>query len=429
MSTSGNSTKGAVSGAGDIGDGLNEPPASSAEGARASARTRNPPSRELRRVKPLLLACAFMAALGWGLYHSHHSRQIAAAEASAAAMHGDDRAEVPLEQQLEQERTLRQDLEQQLAARLAEQEALEHARRKDVEEHLAARQTDRELLASERARSNDLEQRLVARQGGQDVLANERARIRELERQLAARQGGQDALARESARTKELEGQLAARQSSEQALAKERARTKELEGQLAARQSSEQALAQERARTKELEGQLAARQSSEKALVLALAVERARSQAWQQDLAKRADATPGGERDAIVRQSAPASDHTLPPAPIERNATPVPADMVASTKPSVSPPAANEEAVRLVARAKRLLEQGDIVTARVVLERAASSGSSLAVFALAETYDPAVLSTWGTVGTQGDAAKAQELYAKAAAGGVEAAKDRLKTLR
>src|SRR5262249_58840871 len=129
-----------------------------------------------------------------------------------------------------------------------------------------------------------------------------------------------------------------------------RRRTKELEGQLAARQSGAQALAQERARTKELEGQLAARQSSEKALVLALAVERARSQAWQQDPAKRADATPGGERDAIVRLSAPASDNTLPPAPIERNATPVPANKMASTMPAVPPPAANEEAGRLMAR-------------------------------------------------------------------------------
>jgi len=505
MSTSGNSTQGAVSGAGGTSDGLNGPPESSAEGASASTRTRNPPRREPRRVKPLLLAaaCVFMAALGWDLYRNHDSHHIAAAEASAAAIHGDDRAEIPLEQQLEQERTLRRDLEQQLAARLAEQEALEHARTKDVEEHLAARQTDQELLARERVRSNDLEQRLVARQGGQDVLANERARIRELERQLAARQGDQDALARERARAKELEGQLAARQrgeqamaqerartkelerqlaarqgdqdalarekartkelegqlaarqgdqdalarerarakeleqqlamrqSSEQALAKEHARAKELEGQLATRQGDQDALARERARTKELEGQLAARQSSEKALVLALAVERARNQAWQQDLVKRTDATPGGERDAIVRLSAPASDNSLPPAPIERNATPVPvpANTVASTKPPVPPSAANEEVVRLMARAQRLLEQGDIVTARVVLERAASSGSSLAVFALAETYDPAILSTWGTVGTQGDAAKAQELYAKAAAGGVEAAKDRLKTLR
>jgi TPR repeat protein len=176
---------------------------------------------------------------------------------------------------------------------------------------------------------------------------------------------------------------------------------------------------------------LATRQSSEKALVLALAVERARSQALQQELAKRANATPGGERDAIVRLSAPASDNSAPPAPIERNATPapVPANKVASTEPPVPPSADNEEMVRLMARAKRLLELGDVGAARSVLERAAEAGSPLATFMLAESYDPTVLSAWGAVGTQGDAAKARELYAKAAAGGVEAAKDRLKTLR
>jgi len=42
-----------------------------------------------------------------------------------------------------------------------------------------------------------------------------------------------------------------------------------------------------------------------------------------------------------------------------------------------------------------------------------------------ETYDPVVLSAWGTFGTQGDVAKAQELYAKALAGGIQEAKDRL----
>ena len=82
-----------------------------------------------------------------------------------------------------------------------------------------------------------------------------------------------------------------------------------------------------------------------------------------------------------------------------------------------------------MARAERLLAQGDVGAARSLLERAAEAGSPLATFRLAESYDPTVLSTWGTVGTQGDAAKAQELYAKAAAGGVEAAKDRLKALR
>jgi hypothetical protein len=48
---------------------------------------------------------------------------------------------------------------------------------------------------------------------------------------------------------------------------------------------------------------------------------------------------------------------------------------------------------------------------------------------LAETYDPAILSAWGTYGTQGEAAKARELYEKARAGGVREAKDRLDTLR
>jgi hypothetical protein len=82
-----------------------------------------------------------------------------------------------------------------------------------------------------------------------------------------------------------------------------------------------------------------------------------------------------------------------------------------------------------MSRANLLLAQGDIGAARVVLERATDFGSAAALFALAETFDPAVLSAWGTVGTQGDAARAGDLYAKALAGGVAAAKDRLATLR
>jgi LmbE family N-acetylglucosaminyl deacetylase len=190
--------------------------------------TRNAPRRQPRSVKPLLLAtaCVFIAALGWILYRDHLSGHIAAAEASSAAVYGDDRAGITFEQRLELERTLRRDLEQQLAARLVEQEALQNARRKDVEQQLAARQADQELLAKERARSNDLEQRL------------------------------------------------------------------------------------------------AARQTSEQALVLALARGRAHNQALEQELARRANATPGKERDANVRLSAPASDNPTPPAPIEQTAMP-----------------------------------------------------------------------------------------------------------
>ena len=89
----------------------------------------------------------------------------------------------------------------------------------------------------------------------------------------------------------------------------------------------------------------------------------------------------------------------------------------------------NPEAARLAARARQLLDEGNIGAARALLERAAETGSAQALFALAETYDPAVLSAWRTSGTRGDVAKAQELYAKAFAGGIQEAKDRLNALR
>ncbi len=87
------------------------------------------------------------------------------------------------------------------------------------------------------------------------------------------------------------------------------------------------------------------------------------------------------------------------------------------------------EAARLLERAHALLGQGNIGAARAVLERAAETGSALASFELAETYDPLVLSTWRIYGTQGDATRARELYAKAFDGGVKAAKDRSDALQ
>ena len=82
------------------------------------------------------------------------------------------------------------------------------------------------------------------------------------------------------------------------------------------------------------------------------------------------------------------------------------------------------ESAKLIARAAVLLGQGNIGAARIVLERAAESGNAQASFMLAETYDPVILSAWGTYGTRGEAAKAREYYAKAHAGGIREAKDR-----
>jgi hypothetical protein len=171
-----------------------------------------------------------------------------------------------------------------------------------------------------------------------------------------------------------------------------------------ARQQSEaatadfaQSLAQERDALQQARQQFAAATAS---FAQSLADERNRNQQLEQQLA--------GRREPV-------------PEPVPAAAEP-PNDKARTEK-------ADPELPRLMARASLLVAQGDIGAARVVLEHAAESGSASALFALAETFDPAVLSAWGTLGTQGDAARAGDLYARALAGGVAAARERLATLR
>ena len=99
------------------------------------------------------------------------------------------------------------------------------------------------------------------------------------------------------------------------------------------------------------------------------------------------------------------------------------AKVAAAVQPTAAEAKGGPEATRLIARASALLGQGDIGAARIVLERASETGSAKASFMLAETYDPAILSAWGTYGTRGEVTKARELYAKAHAGGIPEAKD------
>ena len=101
----------------------------------------------------------------------------------------------------------------------------------------------------------------------------------------------------------------------------------------------------------------------------------------------------------------------------------------ATETPKAAESQGSAEAVKLIERASGLLGQGNIGAARIVLERAAESGNARASFMLAETYDPAILSAWGTYGTRGEAAKAREHYAKAHAGGIQEAKGRLDAMR
>jgi hypothetical protein len=103
-------------------------------------------------------------------------------------------------------------------------------------------------------------------------------------------------------------------------------------------------------------------------------------------------------------------------------------EMAAVRQPAASETKGSPEAARLIARASALLGQGDIGAARIVLERASDTGSARASFMLAETYDPAVLAAWGTYGTRGEVTRARDLYAKAHAGGIQEARNRLNAL-
>ena len=102
--------------------------------------------------------------------------------------------------------------------------------------------------------------------------------------------------------------------------------------------------------------------------------------------------------------------------------------VAAVAHPSTTEKKTDPELVRLMGRANELLAQGNINGARTALERAVEMGSARASFMIAETYDPRVLSGWKTFGTRGDVSKAREFYAKAAAGGIEEAKERLASL-
>ena len=120
--------------------------------------------------------------------------------------------------------------------------------------------------------------------------------------------------------------------------------------------------------------------------------------------------------EAAASSQTPKAAHAEEVAPIARPAA-------VETQGQGSP-----DAIRLIALANALLGQGDIGAARVVLERAAETGSAQASFMLAETYDPAILSGWRTYGTLGEVTKAREFYAKARAGGIPEATDRFNAL-
>jgi len=321
-------------------------------------------------------------------------------------------------------------------------------------------QTAQRNQAAEKATA-ELRQSLKTEHDRAEALTGELAKARrDLETQLAlSSKAGDEAVqvkkAAETA-TAELRQSLKAEHDRAEALTGERAKARrEVEAQAAlsskkddeaaqlkraaetAATGLQQSVRQERERAEALAGELAKAQREVKA-------EAALSSKKDDEAAQLKRATKNAQ--AELRQSSQ-QERDKPGEPVrgpKSTAGPVGARLplaansqtkkvrqavAGSEQPAAAEANVNLEAARLVERANALLGQGNIGAARVVLERAAEAGSAQASFRLAETYDPLVLSTWGTYGTRGDATKARELYAKAYDGGIKAAKDRSDALQ
>lgn len=312
--------------------------------------------------------------------------------------------------------------------------------RQEVEAQTAVAQSasDEARRAADRSRRSAEEQSQALReaQGKAEKLAAELAAARrEVQSQESAASSAKD----QATGVKE----AAERSADDQrrALQQERNKTEKLIAELAEARSSLEAqtkakAAEEAARDSQL---AALRQELQKAKAEAtvaresLDAERTRTQRVEQQLTSIQDSTgPRASRSpaaattvgqpSIAASSAPEAPTKAPTEDVQQ-----PTNM--ATRPSTNLEQGSPQAVRLIARANLLLEQGNIGAARNMLDRAADMGSKEALFWLAETYDPLLLSARQTIGTQSDIAKARDLYGKALAGGVSQAKARLEALQ
>jgi hypothetical protein len=122
-----------------------------------------------------------------------------------------------------------------------------------------------------------------------------------------------------------------------------------------------------------------------------------------------------------------------PPRALEREtvarlpAAPPAADVPPASKPPVRT-LSQDDIVLLIKQGEQFIAAGDVVTARIVFQRAAEAGDPNAAVALGATYDPTVLARLGVVGMGADVEKARSWYQKAESLGSPEAARRLKIL-
>ena len=133
-------------------------------------------------------------------------------------------------------------------------------------------------------------------------------------------------------------------------------------------------------------------------------------------------------RRSSPRQARPEPNAVARAEPTEPAVAPSPGPTAApSPSPGIAIPPA--EVAGLLKRARELIELGDIGAARLLLERAAGANDGTALFALAETYDPAMLTRWRVQGVRPNVDRARFRYQRALDQGVGEARERLAGLR
>jgi hypothetical protein len=103
---------------------------------------------------------------------------------------------------------------------------------------------------------------------------------------------------------------------------------------------------------------------------------------------------------------------------------PEPAPEGKAVQPVIDP----QEVVALLKRGQDYLQNGDIVSARLMLRRAANAGDPQAALLLGATFDPIVLRDLGVLGFTPDPGQARTWYQRAADAGLPEAARRLERL-
>ena len=116
----------------------------------------------------------------------------------------------------------------------------------------------------------------------------------------------------------------------------------------------------------------------------------------------------------------------LPAAPPAAEAGPASRTAAPASRPART--LSQDDIVLLIKQGEQFIASGDVVTARIVFQRAAEAGDPNAAVALGATYDPTVLARLGVVGMGADVEKARNWYQKAESLGSPEAARRLKIL-